>query len=441
VVLDTGIDDNRFDPKSFRITGKLTDDAGEGVFLGDVEISIEGLGLSATVQTDSFGGFSQRFTIKEHLLGSFTINTSFEGIPYRYVSSLGRSNITVSTFSILEMEWPDFLIRNSTYGISGRVRTAGGSIIADSEVIIGTEKNVLNSFRSNSEGIFSFDLDVPLSRRIGTMRFWVSYLGSEFITGLNSTHSLDVKAATRIIPLDVPESGPSSSPVTVIFRLVLDNGTYMVNREVAVEMEDGIISASTNETGIAVINVIPVNGTSLNRSHRAIFNGTRFFLPSEYEFSMDRTKTQDEKEESYLLETLIISAVILTILILGVFFMLRKRLRRTRSLKSGRRRIPREMLHPRSRNVAEVFKAYREYSRSLEGLGVPLSEYNTVREDDDRAASMGIPTLPRKKRGLLDIFEAARYSLLEIPDEMVAAAKSDARSASDLLKMKEDGPK
>ncbi|MBN1389263.1 MAG: transglutaminase domain-containing protein [Candidatus Thermoplasmatota archaeon] len=437
VVLDTGIDDDRFDPKSFRITGKLTDDVGEGVFLADVAISIEGLGLSTIVQTDSFGGFSNRFTINEHVLGNFILNGSFPGTPYRYLPSYARSNITISTFSILDMELPEFQKRNSSYQISGRLRTAGGSNLPDSDIIIGTGIEVLCSIRSNSEGIFSFDMDIPLTRDVGTMRLWASYSGTEFIVGLNSTRSVDVKATTVIVPIDVPVSGASSSTVKVIFRLVLDNGSSMVEKEVAVEMEGGIVSTITNDTGIAVIEIPPMNDTSLNRSYRAMFNGTRFYLPSEYEFRMDRIKPQRIDRDSYLLESLITSIIAIALLVLGVFAVLRKRLIKARVSKEERRTVPRQMIHPRSRNVAEVFKAYREYSRSMKGLGVPMSEYNTVREDDERARSKGIAANTRKKMGLLDIFEVARYSLLDIPDEMVVTAQNDARSAADLLRVRE----
>jgi transglutaminase-like putative cysteine protease len=414
-------------PKPFKVTGRLTDDQSEPVFLADIHISVPELYLKTVVQTDSEGRFSHQFVLEEtnQPLGIFDMNVEYKGWSYHYQPKKRDVDLLLYTPALFNATQLDYMVRGEAIVLTGHLYQGNGVPLSYSHVRIGIGYDLLVDVLTNQEGRFQEMVNLSSDYRLGKAIFWNEYIGEEFITGFNRTNFLYVQARTYINITEMPEERKTGETFTVKARLYMDNGTGIEDQYVVLESakEPEVYGNITTEDGMIEFELSYKGDNLENQTVHLYYNGSSIYTVSTTSREIGWKSEPSKPVSDYTLEVIILVIVLLAVVGIAIYFFIRRKEQKLKRRVPIPKKVEGELLIPKNEYVKEIFRLYRRYASGLVEFGYLPPPTKTVREEEKEARKRGVPIPKKSTKKLLDTFEKARYSNQPVGPEDVEGAE------------------
>ncbi|MEC7712624.1 MAG: DUF4129 domain-containing protein, partial [Candidatus Thermoplasmatota archaeon] len=411
--------------ETFTFNGTLRDDMGNPL---DAVLSFSFDGnIIETIESDSNGYFENTYLVpNESIAGPNTIMITY--IPDEFYLSSTSSWVLKVSHNI-RIEMPDYdAMTNSTEEISGFVFDKANRPVSNLEVRLSLDSGFPLIGKTNTEGKFSIDLEIPFGTSLGYHNLTVESLGNNYYIGNSTTSKLFVQGQT-FLTLDIPASLEYKQEFTGTITLQMYDGTFVSGAPLLISLEP---------LGMTTMVVTDFNGTATFTSYFSgnstvpmevlvNYTGNEEYVASSIESTIIyRAPTQ---ESSYALWAIIGATVVASSgVLLGWKWYRERHLREIqRILESTALALEANMDYRDS-----IVFSYKEMCKVLQGHGYLRKHFETVREFQEAlrtALSLDQDSVAR----LTILYEEADYTKKELDDDHRINAVSALRTVIESL--------
>ena len=411
--------------ETFTFNGTLRDDMGNPL---DAVLSFSFDGnIIETIESDSNGYFENTYLVpNESIAGPNTIMITY--IPDEFYLSSTSSWVLKVSHNI-RIEMPDYdAMTNSTEEISGFVFDKANRPVSNLEVRLSLDSGFPLIGKTNAEGKFSIDLEIPFGTSLGYHNLTVESLGNNYYIGNSTTSKLFVQGQT-FLTLDIPASLEYKQEFTGTITLQMYDGTFVSGAPLLISLEP---------LGMTTMVVTDFNGTATFTSYFSgnstvpmevlvNYTGNEEYVASSIESTIIyRAPTQ---ESSYALWAIIGATVVASSgVLLGWKWYRERHLREIqRILESTALALEANMDYRDS-----IVFSYKEMCKVLQGHGYLRKHFETVREFQEAlrtALSLDQDSVAR----LTILYEEADYTKKELDDDHRINAVSALRTVIESL--------
>ncbi len=430
VVMDARDEEGNPISQTFTVKGRLLDDRGLGIPAMTLDMTLD----LATPQvhvaaTAPNGEFTLQLTVPAtQPLGMFNFTAGFAGELYKYYGSSVTTNVTFSTYALMNITVPHNVTRGEGFTVYGWMETANGLPLADRGLYIYANDRPMAQAVTSSEGRFQSIINTTNSTPLGITEMEARYAGEPYITGTDTAGYIIVRSTTEVLMGPLPLELKKGDVFQVTGKVVMDNGAGVPYAPIMITLTgEGTITynITCDNIGNFTLDAESVGGRSANMTVKVEFLGTLIYLPSESEETVDWEPDPEEQTTPFLFWGLSILVILLLIGIgLFIFFVGRSRRKKDEGEEAEVEDLDDGIRYKfRSANVRKVLKMYEELEGDLASAGISRRPPESVREYEPNVKKTAKGSEPDVDT-FLRTFEKARYSKSDLGDTEVEETES-----------------
>lgn len=365
------------------------------------------------------------FNWSNSTIGFYKIDVEFDGDEF-----LGASNdsqkITIKDMDThLAVIFPTQTFRRGdTFLIQGQLFTGENSPIAESEIKIFYDNNLISSTTTSDHGSFNSTITIPDSSNIGEIPIKVKFSGTDYYAEATKEDVIKVETTTNINYVSpIKRKFLQNESVIVIGKVLDDKENPVENASIKLSFINFSRTVASNANGsFETLFEIPWNISNGTYILKTNFAGMNFYLSSEESISLNVGTVETNRQNSGNNSLLIILTIAILGIIVGVIAL--------RIFKKKDSKItnidPRSIQEIASSTINKlkndsdykktVLECYKNMCKWLDASGVKKNSYDTPREfaiNLQKVLSISDDCLA----SLTKVFEKAFYSEHEIIED------------------------
>lgn len=411
--------------ESFTFNGTLRDDMGNPLS-ATLSFSFGGKVIE-TIESDSSGYFDKTYLVPdESIAGPNTIMVTY--IPDEFYLSSTSSWVLKVSHNI-RIDLSDYTsMTNSTEVISGFVFDKANRPVSSLEVRLTLDSGFPQIAKTNVDGKFQIDLEIPFGTSLGYHNLTVESLGNNYYIGNSTTSKLFVQGQT-FLTLDIPASLEYKQDFTGTITLQMYDGSFVSGAPLLISFEPlGMTTmVVTDFNGTATFSSYYSGNTTVPMNILVNYTGNEEYVASSIESTI--IYRAPSQQSNYAIWAIIGATVVASSgVLLGWKWYRERHLREIqRILESTALALEANMDYRDS-----IVFSYKEMCKVLQGHGYLRKHFETVREFQEAlrtALSLDQDSVAR----LTILYEEADYTKKELDDDQRINAVSALRTVVESL--------